>query len=230
MKASQRAAGRHAVLPGARARRAGRYARAAECLRKANALTLELNRKRRDYSPGEHQEFVDMLLEDLARAFLNGWRRRVRVSPAGVRVRSAALGHDADRAGAGEPSVRSMAPVNYAWCGGRSRASEMVGLAGPPRDAPRPANAGCHRVTGCDPSGAAGQAGWRTGAAASWTRCPTTTCTWDCLPCCSRARRSCIAGATARHGGFVLDDRFSQHPLGQLARAYRQPVPAIPRD
>ena len=26
-------------------------------------LTLELNHKRRDYSPGEHQEFVDMLLE-----------------------------------------------------------------------------------------------------------------------------------------------------------------------
>ncbi|HVU89584.1 MAG TPA: tetratricopeptide repeat protein [Pirellulales bacterium] len=38
------------------------YAQAAECLRKANALTLELNHKRRDYSPEEHQQFVDMLV------------------------------------------------------------------------------------------------------------------------------------------------------------------------
>ncbi len=39
----------------------GEFARAADCLQKANALTLELNQKRRDYSPDEHQQFVDML-------------------------------------------------------------------------------------------------------------------------------------------------------------------------
>jgi tetratricopeptide (TPR) repeat protein len=40
----------------------GEYARAAECLREGNALTLETNRTRKDYAPAEHERFVDGLL------------------------------------------------------------------------------------------------------------------------------------------------------------------------
>jgi len=40
----------------------GDYARAAECLREANAITLEANRERRDYAPADHERFVDGLL------------------------------------------------------------------------------------------------------------------------------------------------------------------------
>ena len=41
----------------------GEYARAAECLGQANALTLELaHRQQRDYAPAEHERFVDGLL------------------------------------------------------------------------------------------------------------------------------------------------------------------------
>ena len=42
----------------------GDYARAADCLGEANALTLEqARRKKRDYVPAEHERFVDNLLE-----------------------------------------------------------------------------------------------------------------------------------------------------------------------
>jgi tetratricopeptide (TPR) repeat protein len=47
----------------------GDYARAADCLRQANALSLELNEKRRDYSPVDHEKFVDGLLRDFDRGF-----------------------------------------------------------------------------------------------------------------------------------------------------------------
>jgi tetratricopeptide (TPR) repeat protein len=40
----------------------GDYPRAAECLRQANALTLEVNRLRRGYDPVDHERFVDGLL------------------------------------------------------------------------------------------------------------------------------------------------------------------------
>jgi hypothetical protein len=41
----------------------GDYAAAADCLRQANAVTLELARKeKRDYNPAEHEHFVDDLL------------------------------------------------------------------------------------------------------------------------------------------------------------------------
>ena len=40
----------------------GEFARAAECLREGNALTLETNRTRKDYAPTDHERFVDGLL------------------------------------------------------------------------------------------------------------------------------------------------------------------------
>ena len=47
----------------------GDYARAAECLRESNALTLESNRNRRDYAPADHDRFVDGLLRAFDRDF-----------------------------------------------------------------------------------------------------------------------------------------------------------------
>ena len=41
----------------------GEYAKAAECAREANALILELNRGRREYSPEEHARFVDQMVQ-----------------------------------------------------------------------------------------------------------------------------------------------------------------------
>jgi tetratricopeptide (TPR) repeat protein len=40
----------------------GDFARAADCLRQANSLTLEVARGRREYAPAEHEQFVDGLL------------------------------------------------------------------------------------------------------------------------------------------------------------------------
>jgi tetratricopeptide (TPR) repeat protein len=47
----------------------GEYARAAECLRESNALTLETNRTRRDYAAADHEKFVDGLLRGFDRDF-----------------------------------------------------------------------------------------------------------------------------------------------------------------
>jgi hypothetical protein len=51
----------------------GDFARAADCLRQANALTLELDRGRREYSPAEHERFVD----GLVRGFDGGFFARL---------------------------------------------------------------------------------------------------------------------------------------------------------
>jgi len=67
------------LAPGARARllfglahvldARGDFARAADCLRQANALTLETAKGRRDYAPAEHEQFVDGLLHAFTASF-----------------------------------------------------------------------------------------------------------------------------------------------------------------
>ncbi|HTU92596.1 MAG TPA: tetratricopeptide repeat protein, partial [Gemmataceae bacterium] len=48
----------------------GDYARAADCLREANALTLEhAKKRRRDYDPAQHEQFVDNMLQATDAAF-----------------------------------------------------------------------------------------------------------------------------------------------------------------
>jgi tetratricopeptide (TPR) repeat protein len=47
----------------------GDYQCAADCLREANAITLELARARREYSPADHQRFVDGLVHAFDRDF-----------------------------------------------------------------------------------------------------------------------------------------------------------------
>ena len=58
----------------------------------------------REYVPAEHERFVDGLIKTLRRRVLRPQRRgRPRLAPAGLRLRPAALGHDADRAGPRQP-------------------------------------------------------------------------------------------------------------------------------
>jgi tetratricopeptide (TPR) repeat protein len=59
----------------------GEYARAAECLTRANALTLELDRGRHDYSPAEHERHVDGLVRAFDRSFF------ARLAGAGLETR-----------------------------------------------------------------------------------------------------------------------------------------------
>src|SRR5207253_1379034 len=47
----------------------GDYARAADCLRVANALTLEMQRGAHHYAPAQHERFVDDLLTTFGRDF-----------------------------------------------------------------------------------------------------------------------------------------------------------------
>jgi tetratricopeptide (TPR) repeat protein len=49
----------------------GDYPRAAECLKEANSLTVNSNRKRRDYAPLEHEKFVDTIIQDFDRALFD---------------------------------------------------------------------------------------------------------------------------------------------------------------
>jgi tetratricopeptide (TPR) repeat protein len=53
----------------------GEFARAAECVQQANALTAEMNRKqKRDYVPVEHERFVDKLISAFGTEFLGRTR------------------------------------------------------------------------------------------------------------------------------------------------------------
>jgi tetratricopeptide (TPR) repeat protein len=47
----------------------GEFARAAECLREGNALTLETNRTRKEYAPADHERFVDGVIRAFDRDF-----------------------------------------------------------------------------------------------------------------------------------------------------------------
>ena len=49
----------------------GDYTRAADCLRTANGITIELNADRRDYNPADHERFVDGLIRAFDRDFLD---------------------------------------------------------------------------------------------------------------------------------------------------------------
>jgi len=49
----------------------GDYRRAADCLREANAIALELARGRREYVPAEHERYVDGMQSAFNRDFLN---------------------------------------------------------------------------------------------------------------------------------------------------------------
>ncbi len=162
----------------------GDYDGAAECLREANALARELGSRparvcsgrpravRRRPAPAFDRDF-----------FARTGRRRARDAPAGVRLRPAAIGHDADRAGAGQPPAGPRRRRAAVWpgrlfeaipgrrrrcrapAGGSSRASTPTRFA-------RLAEQHLERLAAIDGGRARG----------SWTRCPTTTCISACSP------------------------------------------------
>ena len=159
----------------------GDYARAAACLREANAISLELAKGNRDYVPAEHEQFVDGLIRAFdAEFFARNAGGRPRHAPAGLRLRPAALGHHADRAGARQPLADPRR---------RRAAAGPADLRGHPRHAGRPRPADRGRPA---PSTARRSAAWpsstssgsraspATAPTASSTRCPTTTCTSGC--------------------------------------------------
>jgi tetratricopeptide (TPR) repeat protein len=112
------------------------YARAADCLRQANDLTLEVNRKRRDYSPDEHREFVDMLLTKFSSDFFQ------RLRGAGADSLRPVFVFGLPRSGttlteqilASHPAVHGAGELRLVRRTFESL-SEAVGIAGPPRDA-----------------------------------------------------------------------------------------------
>lgn len=112
------------------------YARAADCLRQANTLTLEVNHKRRDYSPDEHREFVDMLLNKFSPDFFQQLRGAGSDSLRPVFV------FGLPRSGttlteqilASHPAVHGAGELRLVRRTFESL-PEAVGIAGPPRDA-----------------------------------------------------------------------------------------------
>src|SRR6185312_4697619 len=112
------------------------FARAAECLRQANALTLEVNHKRRDYAPDEHREFVDMLLHQFSPEFFE------RLRGAGSDSLRPVFVFGLPRSGttlteqvlASHPAVHGAGELRLVRRAFESL-PEAVGFSGPPRDA-----------------------------------------------------------------------------------------------
>ena len=76
-------------------------ARAAECLRESNSLSIETNRTGKTTRPADHEKFVDGLIRSFDRDFFARLAGAgLADAKAGLRVRPAALGYDARRAGA----------------------------------------------------------------------------------------------------------------------------------
>jgi tetratricopeptide (TPR) repeat protein len=113
----------------------GEYARAAECLRESNALTLESNRNRKEYASADHERFVEGLL----RAFNHEWFARL--SGAGSETRRPVFVFGLPRSGTTlvEQVLASHSQVHG---GGELRLArrsfesipELLGRTGPPRD------------------------------------------------------------------------------------------------
>ena len=160
----------------------GEYARAAECLREGNALTIEINEKRRDYSPADHERFVDGLLQEFDRDLF------ARLAGAGSPSRRPVFVFGLPRSGTTliEQVLASHSQVHGAGELRLARRSfeAIPGPPGPHRP-PRDCVPFLDQPTGRAPGRAASRALWRRSTAAavraSSTRCPTTTCISACL-------------------------------------------------
>ena len=144
-------------------------------------------------------------------------------APAGLRLRPAALGHDADRAGAGQPLRASTAPASCGWPG---RSFEAIpAVAGPLR---------ARRWTASPTSTPAPSAAWPSGTSTACEtldggraerdrgqdarQLPVSRPAGGPVP---QRRLHPLPPRPARRGRLVLDDRLPQHPLGQRSRAHR---------
>ena len=100
----------------------GDYARAAECLREANELSVVSNEKRRDYAAGRTRAVCRRAVARVrSRPVRAAGRRRLAQPAAGFRLRPASLGHDVDRASPGQPFPGLRGGRIACWPGARSR-------------------------------------------------------------------------------------------------------------
>ncbi len=113
----------------------GDYARAAECLQQANAMTLELNKGRREYVPADHEKFVDTIVRSFDAEFFN------RLSGAGSDTRRPVFVFGLPRSGT-TLTEQLLASHSQIHGGGELRLvresfeamPKLLGRSGPPRD------------------------------------------------------------------------------------------------
>ena len=177
----------------------GDYARAADCLREANALTLGAGRADAAIIvPAEHERFVDGLLRAFDRGFF------ARLAGAGLDTRRPVFVFGLPRSGTTliEQVLASHSRIHGAgelrWPGSSFEAIPAV--AGPDRAAaatasPSSTRPALRRLAEQHLEQLDGHRR-RPADRGSWTRCPTTTCTSACWPSCSPAPRSSTAAAT----------------------------------
>ena len=209
----------------------GEYARAADCLQQANALTLELARGRNVYHPDEHERFVDGLIHAFDRDFL------ARLAGAGPDTRRPVFVFGLPRSGTTliEQVLASHSQIHGA---GELRIARrtfdaipaVLGRSGPPRDClahldratvPQLAEQHLADLAAID--------GGRNERIVD--KMP------DNYLYLGLAGRSVPAGRVhplpprpARRGRVVLDDRLPQHSLGQRSRPHRHALPAVSPD
>ena len=167
----------------------GDYARAAECLaRSQRPGPRGTSTNATSTQPADHERYVDGLIQafdaDLFSKLAGAGSEQ---PPAGLRVRTAALGHDADRAGPGQPFAN---PWRGRAAAGPAVVREIPTGSGrplPPRDCIPLLDAATIRRLAEHASRSPRRDRRRPGSSESWTRCPTITCTSACSRSCSRS-------------------------------------------
>ncbi len=175
----------------------GDYARAADCLRQANGLALELGKGRREYSPAEHEQFVDGLVRMFDGDFF------ARLAGAGSDTRRPVFVVGLPRSGTTliEQVLASHSQVHGAGELRLARESfealpAMLGRSDLPRDCLPHLDPPAPAAPGRAASGPVAGDRRRPQPSGSWTKCPTTTCIWASWRPCFRGPRSSIAAAT----------------------------------
>ena len=200
----------------------GDYARAADCLRQANALTLETAPRPAAYDPAEHTLHVDGLLAGVrCRVLRTHGRDGPGDAPAGLHLRPAAVGDDADRAGPGQPSASPRLPASSAWAAGRSRPFPTSSAVASGRW-----NAfltSMRRRSGAWPSSTRATALHDGGRSARIVdKMPDNYLYLGLLAALFPAPVHPLPPRPPRRGRLVLDDRLPQHPLGQRPATHRR--------
>ena len=174
----------------------GDYTRAADLLRQANSLRLELNDRDHAYLPAEHEQFVDNVIRAFDRQFFarfagDGLDTRrpvfiVGLPRSGTTLMEQVLGSHSRIYGAGELYLGRQSFEAMSIALGRSE---------------RPIDGVSLLNSGAIASLSKQHIEWLSefdGGRVSElsTSCPTTTCIWDYWRLCSREQRSFIVGAT----------------------------------
>ncbi len=173
------------------------FARAADCLRQANALTLDLAHGRRDYAPVEHDAFVNGLLRAFTPDFFTRtYGAGIGYKKARLYLRFAAAQARRWSSRSWPVSLASTALANYGWPANRSTSFP------PCWTVPTPQSIAFRILTRALFVGwlAVTSTRWRLWQGRkptrSWTKCRTITCTSVSSRPCFPAPSSSIVGAT----------------------------------